>query len=489
MGRGAGVKPVGGWTHARSTSAPEGFSGFESDWSGATFAFLWASAHIVHVWHQDANLVLNLPASIGSLITLAAAVALLLRPTSQVTLGALAAAQLVAFGIQFPFVANHWTIAAFVNTGILVALLSRRLAHDERPAVYRFAAFARTAFLIAYGAAALAKLNDTFLSPAHSCALSTLDAIDALFGLPFVDSPAIRGAVIGAVVATELAVPLLLLVPRLRVAGIALAAVFHLALAITPVVVVMDFTLIVLALVVLFAPPDFDTRVRADVQRFGSRRLGVLVGAARRPLMLVLIGVILVGAVGRAELLGRETWAILTWGSFTVFGVLVSIVVLSVLVTYRGQPSEQLLGAREGMGGAQTVVVVLMTLNALSPYLGFKTTSSFTMFSNLRTEAGGTNHLFIPRLGLGGYQDDLLEISESDDRVLQARVDDGQWLTTHEVRRRLSLNPEASAEFVQVGTTGQAATTWEDLTPLAWWEAKFLHFRPVAPTGDPACQP
>lgn len=38
------------------------------------------------------------------------------------------------------------------------------------------------------------------------------------------------------------------------------------------------------------------------------------------------------------------------------------------------------------------------------------------MFSNLRTEGGLSNHLFIPRvLSLGGYQEELAEIVARDD--------------------------------------------------------------------------
>ena len=46
------------------------------------------------------------------------------------------------------------------------------------------------------------------------------------------------------------------------------------------------------------------------------------------------------------------------------------------------------------------------------------------MFSNIRTEGTGNNHLFVPRLRLFGYQDDLVEILESNDRQLQQYVSD-----------------------------------------------------------------
>ena len=62
----------------------------------------------------------------------------------------------------------------------------------------------------------------------------------------------------------------------------------------------------------------------------------------------------------------------------------------------------------------------LLVLNGMSPYLGLKTETSFSMFSNLRTEGKQPNHLFVPSwIKLTALQDDLVEVSASDNRVLQ----------------------------------------------------------------------
>lgn len=86
------------------------------------------------------------------------------------------------------------------------------------------------------------------------------------------------------------------------------------------------------------------------------------------------------------------------------------------------------------------VGILLLIVNGLSPYLGLKTESTFTMFSNLRTEGGNWNHLFIPAsVGVFGYQDQLVRITGSNDPALQDRTRDGTRLVRFELDRYLSV--------------------------------------------------
>jgi hypothetical protein len=62
------------------------------------------------------------------------------------------------------------------------------------------------------------------------------------------------------------------------------------------------------------------------------------------------------------------------------------------------------------------VAPVLVALNALTPYVGLKTQNAFTMYSNLQTEQGVWNHLFLPEaMRVFELQDDLVEIVNADD--------------------------------------------------------------------------
>jgi hypothetical protein len=62
------------------------------------------------------------------------------------------------------------------------------------------------------------------------------------------------------------------------------------------------------------------------------------------------------------------------------------------------------------------ILPLLVLVNGMNPYLGLRTQLAFSMFSNLRTEGGRSNHLFMPRLlTLEPYEDDLIEIVDSTD--------------------------------------------------------------------------
>ena len=137
---------------------------------------------------------------------------------------------------------------------------------------------------------------------------------------------------------------------------------------------------------------------------------------------------------------------------------------------------------------------VLVFINGLTPYFSLKTTTAFSMFSNIRTEGTGNNHLFMPRLRLFGYQDDLVEILESNDRQLQQYAKTKDLLTWFELRRitssrrrenlfvqyKRSNNPE-NLLFKKKGAPGDA----ELLKPHPWYLSRFLVFRPIGRLDKP----
>jgi len=93
---------------------------------------------------------------------------------------------------------------------------------------------------------------------------------------------------------------------------------------------------------------------------------------------------------------------------------------------------------------AHALVVVFLIVWALNPYLGFRTTGSFTMFSGLVTEGPGTNHFFMPSVHLVEYQNELLAPIWSTNERLHQLADDGQLVTVFETRRLLEDDPGAT---------------------------------------------
>ncbi|HEV2819506.1 MAG TPA: hypothetical protein VGW11_03270, partial [Solirubrobacteraceae bacterium] len=131
------------------------------------------------------------------------------------------------------------------------------------------------------------------------------------------------------------------------------------------------------------------------------------------------------------------------------------------------------------------VGIGLLVLNGLSPYLGLKTESSFTMFSNLKTEGGYWNHAFIPEaVKVFPYQDQLVRVTDSNDPVLERRSGGQTLIVRFELERYLRLRPQTRATFVAVDgdrettRTARPSAAGSPATPLLDKVAKFRDVRP-----------
>jgi hypothetical protein len=133
------------------------------------------------------------------------------------------------------------------------------------------------------------------------------------------------------------------------------------------------------------------------------------------------------------------------------------------------------------------VGVGLLVLNSLSPYLGLKTESSFTMFSNLKTEGPYWNHAFIPEaVKVFPYQDQLVRVTDSNDPVLERRTRGGALIVRLELERYLRLRPQTRATVVAVGD-GERTARAARVSAAALWATplldKVVKFRDVRPPG------
>ena len=136
---------------------------------------------------------------------------------------------------------------------------------------------------------------------------------------------------------------------------------------------------------------------------------------------------------------------------------------------------------------SQACLVGLLIANGFSPYLGLKTESSFAMFSNIRTEGGRSNHLFIPNYQLFDYQKTLVEVVESTDSRLDRARETNRVLPYYELMRRMQRLRNAGIEArvtyrTQDGQSHSLSTT-TDTAELRneppFLVRKFLTFRPV----------
>jgi hypothetical protein len=282
----------------------------------------------------------------------------------------------------------------------------------------------------------------------------------------------------------EAALPVLLLYRRTWQLGLVAALSFHLMLGFDPTPGIYSFTGLLFALFILVLPGEL-----ADA---AVQRLEATLARYARPLLLVRVG----GLLLMAGLLAYGTTRSDRWAfhaAFYFFLVWAAAVITGYLVTLFGMAGPGVRAATSRASGAASRVPAwlwalpcLVLLNGLNPYLGLRTQLSFSMFSNLRTEGGNPNHLFMPRLvSLGSYQEDLVEILETDDVDLVEYPKHQLLLPYFEFRRLVSGLDDISVTYLRGGlqrTFQCVAGTCNDAElaePYSRWMGRLLYFRPV----------
>ena len=200
----------------------------------AILVFVWALALL---YHELAYRLLE--PSRADIVLIGLALAVLLAPGSLALFTSLLLVQLVALWQRLPFVANHWFFEAIVSLALVAALGREALRAWSGRGVDRERLFSdvapvlRIQVLLLYAIAAFHKLNRDYLDPQVSCAVHIHRLIAAR--LPFYPSgPWVEEMAIPVSLLIEAGLPLLLLVPRTRLAGLVIGALFHLALSRSP---------------------------------------------------------------------------------------------------------------------------------------------------------------------------------------------------------------------------------------------------------------
>ena len=387
------------------------------------FAIMWAASHMIHITIHSEGKAQD-PTEVAVFLV---AVCVAMVPSSDRLLVLLAGAQIVDWWSVAPLNPDHWTLAMAVNSALVLGSLGRLALglSSTAPLVEDFIDALRVLLLLGYGAAALAKLNTTFLDPSVSCAADLFD--QATFGA-FGGTPVANTVAVVSAVSAETLTFLLLAFPKTRRLGVRLGILFHSLVSLSPVMTVSDFTASVSALFILFLP-------RADIANAvtwltSANSRSPLLELIKRHRWIVPVFLVLVGCV-----LGfRSRTTALLWLWFTVVVYQILLVLLPILrVTFeehRGvEPaSPERTGRSSGWWHQYAFAapaVMFIAFTVANPYLGLRTTGAFTMFSNLRTEAGSTNH------PLGGhaiatYQNQLLRVTGSSIETLNDAAENGE---------------------------------------------------------------
>jgi hypothetical protein len=340
-----------------------------------------------------------------------------------------------------PITPNHTIFHSFVHLAFLLTLLLRCPAH--------FAPTVRYLTLAVYAISFFHKLNADFLHPTISCASELTLTILRRFAMAPSDFSSSIPA--WATLFCESFIPLLLLFPRTIPAALLLAIAFHGVLSLVPVSGVYSFSATMLAALVLFLPAQTVTPYLRYL----------------RPLVLLF---------ALSLLLPLSPLWYFRLGFLAWFAI-----PLGLLWALRGAHTPPPLPRPSWLA---STLLLLFLCNGFAPYLGLHTLRTFSMFSNLRTEGGRTNHWLIPTsLQLFPYQRQLANILETNNPALQFYADRLERLPLHELRRRLT--PTTTVTYTLNGQTFHHPTT--PLAPVSPWVAKWLAFRPVSPSTQAAC--
>ena len=460
------------------------------------YAFLWAFASLFHQAAYPS-------AAVGLSVLLIGlpAVAVLLFPHSVALLLAgmvLQLAQVSRSGIAVH--SNHWVFMAALNVAMIAGALrlaarARSLRIDRGALFQEFAPVARILIVVLYAFAVLHKLNRDFLFPATSCATDHYARISSFFGfLP--QGQWVDWAVIVGTLAIEAAIPVLLVIRRTRIIGCLVAGAFHFLLALNPAHVFFDFSSVLFAVFFLFLPFDYWRGVRE--QRFQHPVLQSLRGRIRASgvrlaarvlfttLAVILIAVYFLRLAPKTpegsnfvQEVVRGLWVIYGAGLLAIFAFSASRVDIRSAV--RG------IDGLRPTSWAYLIIPLLLTLNGLTPYLGYKTEASFAMFSNLRTEGERWNHVFMPRaMQVGRYQDDLVRVLWANDEGIRLAGAKGMRVPYWQLRYLGTVNPDLAVDYERGGQVYHVARAAGDpqLPPPSWIERQLLGFRVVDPPGQ-----
>ena len=430
------------------------------------------------------------------------ACSVLLSPNSVARLGVLAVSQVVSSFIELPLVSNHTWVLAIANLTLLASMaIARSTGGPLAATTYEIAApVLRLELVLLYAMAAFHKLNADWFDPAVSCGAVLHEIIAGWFPWDLPQWTTTVSIFVG--VGTEIALVFLLAVRRTRPLGIAIGIVFHLVLG---TIRFYRFSSQMYALYFLFVPVEY---IERGVELWQRARAGWLRPILDHPWASPVH--LRRAAWGALGLLTFGVWIVSPWRETSTMDILVrdlatgvrqprlsqafhvlwfvgTVALLAIFVRVAVPLRRRVHG--EGFRPARVWLLLFpaaLLLNGVSPYFGFKTESSFAMFSNLRTTSPGPNHLLVTPLPLLDYGNDLVRIESSSDRQLQTLADTNYLLPWFELTSYLEYQLERSEDvsltYWRGGVRSAVPSLREasgDFAPPPWVLRKFLQFRPV----------
>lgn len=463
------------------------------------FAFMWTVAGLFHLWNQINWPKVPFEPSFAQIILepllWIVGLAVLRDPRRVGPFLVFVGLEAIHVLVDVPRVANHWFVTGLVTLSILISAASLQVRGrlPTGAALLRsFGPAARWLILVAYSFAALAKFNWDFVDLEVSCASTTWVDIGEQWikGLPTAQWA--QAAAIVVTIVVEAAMPILLLTGRWRGTALIVGGMFHYLISFTPLLRVPDFASMLFALWFLFTPAAFSVRAMEQigtVRSAGARRFPFL---SPRRLGVGFLAASGLGAVALAvvsEFKPGDWFQGFRLVAFIVYGMFCLIVLILANRPEDGSPMEETAGMFRLKHAGHVLLVLIALITGCFPYVGLRTRTNLSMFSNLMTEGHRSNHLFMPQLYLTSHQLDLVQVHGTSHVKVAEMTADGMLLPWWELRYRIHDDADAWIRYTRAGETVE--TLVGEHAQLSsrpgFLERQLLAFRPVPAEGRMSC--
>lgn len=398
----------------------------------AVFTFLFAWSYLFDIREAIAYLpnISEYPTTrLLSLVIAILAIWTILKPSSLIRSISFFVALLILTFIRMPNVANHEFWECIILITILSCFVYSKISEKSNftnTTFYElFAPALRLELIILYFWTIVHKLNTGFLDYKISCATVEIFQIKNIIpALPtpywFIPINPLFTLLI------EASIPILLIIPKTRILGLILGIVFHFILGL----IYMGFTILIFSLFSLFIPTSSYDKIKTIVyeliDKFSdpftriinykswkrSKIVNYIVQFIFILSILFILRIFMKGSYKSSLFLSKN-------GLYVIFCIILSITFLYFVVR---RTKELRVNQKINFIPSNRWLLIfpaLVLLNGLLPHIGLKNIQVMAMFSNLRTEGGKTNHLFIPpSFQLFNNLNDLVLIKGSNDRIL-----------------------------------------------------------------------
>ncbi len=339
----------------------------------------------------------------------------LVLPRSPRALVAFAAAHLAVYYRESPVDSNYLTVTAVLNLAILLCAIAAALDRKREPfSLATILPRLRPLIILVISATYLFsvfhKLNDSFLDAGTSEAVRILSEMREddypvfLAWVPEMVPGGVAGNLIAiwGTLAVETLVPVLLLVPRWRFAGIVLDFIFHFVMGYRVYPASTNFPCLLSASMMLLFPVHASAFLRREYAWVG--RLRPVAWALRhRVVLLVLSALVLAPFFFRIPGIPEGFHAVREFCRGNFWNLYVVVYAVTLWRYYRetrtrgdGVPLAEPASAFALRPRVLWVLPLFFSLQCLAPHLGLKTRASAEVYSGLLTFEGKTNHLLIP---------------------------------------------------------------------------------------------